>query len=175
MTKFSIFLVFACCLQAQIDSVSINGVQLRIGMSKSDVLASLSERNDLVKVKGVADAWCVRPKGNNGTQLGCGDFIQFDQDQLSVASKTLGSASDDDTAVMMSSLFSTLDGLAKSGRTTLSFTTKEVETDDHMRMRILTIMAGWKQYTFIIQQPVGSQSARNSSVELTESFALPAK
>jgi len=172
MTRHLAALLFAWCLCAQSTSISINGTQLRIGMPKADVLASLAERNDLVRVKGMADAWCVRAKEDHGTQPGCGNLIQFRQEKLVVVSKTLGSTNGDDAAAMMSTLFSTLDDLSKSGRTTLSFTSQEVETDDHIRIRALSFIAGSKKYTFTTNQPIGSQPARNSSVELTESFVL---
>ena len=172
MTRYLAALVFACCLCAQSNSISVNGTQLRIGMPKSDVLASLAERNDLVKLDGVDDAWCVKDK-DHGKQSGCGTFIQFGQEKLSVVSRTLGTANGEDAAAMIATFFSTLDGLAKSGRTDLSFSTQEIETDDHMRLRLLSFIAGSKKYTFTTQQPVGSQPTKNSSVDLTESFVLP--
>ena len=172
MTRLAIAFMFMGCLHAQVGSVFVNGTRLALGMPKSDVLASLAERNDLVKVKGMDDAWCVRAKEDHGAQPGCGNFIQFRREKLAAASKTLGAASGEDAAAMIATLFSTLDGLAKSGRTSLDFSTQEFETDDHMRLRILSFHAEGKQYTFTTQQPVGSQSAKRSSVELTESFAV---
>jgi hypothetical protein len=172
MTRCLAALLFAYCLCAQSNSISVNGTQLRIGMPKSDVLAFLAERNDLVRLEGLNDAWCVKDK-DHGKQSGCGVFIQFGQEKLSVVSKTLGTANGEDAAAMIAAFFSTLDGLAKSGRTDLTFSTQEVETDDHMRLRILSFIAAGRKYTFTAQQPVGSQPTKNSSVDLTESFVLP--
>jgi hypothetical protein len=173
MTKYAAALLLACGLHAQSDSISINGTELRIGMPKSDVLALLAERSDLAKLKGIDDAWCVRLKDDRPGRPGCGNFIQFGQDKLVVVSRAMGSVSGEDAAAMMAALFSTLDGLAKSGRTDLAFSTKEVETDDHLRLRIISFLSGAKEYTFTTQQPVGSRSASSSSVDLTESFAPP--
>lgn len=172
MTRYLAVLMFACCLYAQSNSISVNGTQLRIGMPKSDVLASLAERNDLVRLEGLNDAWCVKDK-DHGRQSGCGVFIQFGQEKLSVVSKTLGTANGEEATAMIATFFSMLDGLAKSGRTNLTFSTQEVETDDHMRLRILSFIAEGKMYTFTAQQPVGSQPTKISSVDLTESFVLP--
>jgi hypothetical protein len=172
MTKYAAAFLLTCSLHAQSDSISINGTQLRIGMPKTDVLASLAEGNDLVKLKGINDAWCANTKGSHvGTQ--CANLIHFGQEKLSVVSKTLGSANGEDAAAMIATLFSTLDGLAKSGTTDLTFSAKEVEGDDHTRIRILSFFSGTKKYTFITEQPVGTQSASRSSVHLTESFVLP--
>jgi hypothetical protein len=170
MTKYAAALLFACSLHAQTDSIHINGTELRVGMSKSDVLALLAERNDLAKVKGMDDAWCVRAKEDH-VQPACGNLIQFGRDKLSTVSRAMGSVNGEDAAVMMASLFSTLDGLEKSGKTNLTFSTQELETDDHIRLRILSFVAGGKEYVFTINQPVGSQSAKSSSVELQERFA----
>lgn len=174
MIKYAAALLLACSLHAQSDSIFINGTELKVGMPRSDVLAVLAERNDLVKQKGIGDAWCVRVKKDHVTHAGCATLIQFGQEKLTFVSRTMGSAKGEDAAAMMATLFSTLDGLAKSGTTDLAFTTQEAETDDHIRLRILSLSAGSKQYTFITQQPIGSQSTWSSSVELTESFALPA-
>ncbi len=172
MIKYAAALLLACGVQAQSDSISINGTELRIGMPKSDVLASLAERSDLVKMKGIDDAWCVRPKDDHPGQPGCGTFIQFGRDKLVVVSRSMGSAHGDDAA-MIAALFSTLDGMAKSGRSDVAFTTQEFEADNHNRYRIISFLSGTKQYTLTTQQPVGSQSTNSSSVDLTESFALP--
>ncbi|MGA2590047.1 MAG: hypothetical protein ABSH32_09045 [Bryobacteraceae bacterium] len=173
MIKYAAPLLLACGLHAQSDSISINGTELRIGMPKSDVLASLAERGDLVKLKGIDDAWCVRFKDDLPRKSGCGNFIQFGRDKLVVVSRAMGSANGEDAAAMIAALYSTLDGLAKSGKNVLAFSTKEVEADDHIRLRIISFFGGTKKYTFTTQQPVGSQSASSSSVDLTESFALP--
>jgi hypothetical protein len=171
--KYAAALLLACGLHAQSDSISINGSELRIGMPKSDVFTLLAERSNLVKMKGIDDAWCVRLKDDHPVQSGCGTFIQFGRDKLVVVSKAMGSANGDDAAAMMATLFSTLDGLAKAGKTDLAFSTEEIETDDHIRLRMISFFSGPKRYTFTAQQPVGSQSAGGSSVDLTESFALP--
>src|SRR5271155_2982458 len=84
MTKYAAILLCACSLNAQSDSISINGTQLRIGMRKSDVLALLAERNDLVKTSGDLDAWCVKSKEDHATPPCGGDFIQFDRDKVVV-------------------------------------------------------------------------------------------
>ena len=172
MTKYAAALFLACSLCAQGDSIYINGSELEVGMPKSDVLALLAERNDLIKVTGVGvdDGWCVRAKTDHG-QAACGDFIQFAADKLTAVSRQMGSASGEDSASMMASFFSVLDGLEKAGKTDLAFSTKEVETDEHIRLRILSFVAGGKAYTFYINQPVGSQSGKSSSIELQERFA----
>lgn len=173
MTKYAAALLFACSSYAQSDSIYINGTELKVGMPKSDVLALLAERNDLVKIKGFDDGWCVKAKEDHVQQSACANMIQFGQDKLATVSKTMGSASGEDSASMIATLFSTLDGLEKSGKTDLSFSTQEIETDDHIRIRVLSFVAGRKKYTFFTNQPVGSQSGKNSSVELVETFARP--
>jgi len=172
MTKYAAALLLACSLCAQSDSIYVNGSELKVGMPKSDVLALLAERNDLIKVTGagVDDGWCVRAKKDR-SQAACGDFIQFVADKLTAASRQMGSTSGEDSAAMMASFFSVLAGFEKTGKTDLAFSTKEVETDDHVRLRILSFVAGGKAYTFYINQPVGSQSGKSSSVELQERFA----
>lgn len=170
MTKYAATLLFACSLSAQSDSIYINGTELKVGTPKSDVLALLAERNDLVKTKGLDDAWCVSAKEDH-IQAVCGNLIQFVRDKLATVSREMGSASGEDAAAMIASLFSTLDSLKKSGKTDLAFSTQEVETDDHIRIRVLSFIAGGNEYTFFVNQPVGSQSGKSSSVELQERFA----
>jgi hypothetical protein len=173
MTKYATALLFACSLYSQSDSIYINGIELKVGMPKSDVLTLLAERNDLVKIQGINDAWCVKPKGDHITP-GCGDnFIQFSQDKVSVVNRNMGTSNGNGAAAMIANLFSTLDGLARSGKTALAFSTQEFESGDHVRFRILSFITGSKKYTFITRQPVGSQSATTSTVELEESFILP--
>lgn len=174
MTKYAAALLLACPLYAQNDSIHINGAELRVGMPRSDVLALLAERNDLVRIKGLEDGWCVRAKDDHVQQSACGNLIQFGRDKLVAMSRAMGSATGEDAAAMVAALFSTLDGLEKSGRTDLTFSTQELETDDHIRIRALSFIAGGKKYTFFTNQPVGSQSGRSSSVELQETFASPA-
>ena len=119
MTKYAAALLFACSLYAQSNSIYINGTELRVGMPKPDVLALLAERNDLVKTKGLDDAWCVKAKEDR-VQEPCGNLIQFGRDKLATVSRTMGSASGEDAAAMIATLFSILDGLEKSGRTNLA-------------------------------------------------------
>jgi len=170
MKAYALVLFFTCSLNAQNDSIFINGTQVRIGMRKPDVLALLAERNDLVKTSGNSDAWCVKSKDDHITPPCGGDFIQFVQDKVAVVSRKMGAAHGDEPAAMIAALFSSLDALAKSGRTDLAISTQEFETDDHVRIRVLSLIAGSKEYTFSTQQPIGSQSAATSSVELSESF-----
>lgn len=141
-------------------------------MPKSSVLASLAERNDLVKLGGLDDAWCVKAK-DHGKQSDCATFIQFGRDKLTAVSRTMGSATGEDAAAMIASFFSALECLATSGITDVAFSTQQFETDDHIRIRVLSFRAGGKMYTFTTQQPVGSQPTKNSSVDVTESFVLP--
>src|ERR1039458_7688243 len=63
MTRCLAALLFAWCLCAQSDPILVNGTPLRIGMPRSDVLAFLAERNDLVKLESLEDGWCVKVKG----------------------------------------------------------------------------------------------------------------
>jgi hypothetical protein len=164
-------LLFAYGLCAQSNSIFVNGTPLRIGMGKANVLSSVADGNELSSVKGLDDAWCVRAKGHD-PKSGCEALIQFKQDTLVVVSKTLGTAAGEDAAAMIATFFSTLDQLAKAGKTDLAFSTQEIETDDHLRLRILSFMAGDRKFTLTAQQPVGSQTAKSSSVDLTESFVL---
>jgi hypothetical protein len=170
-------LLFACSLYAQSDSIFLNGTELRIGMSKADVLSKLLERNDLVKMKGPGnlDAWCVRAKDDRKTLPCGGDNIQFVEERLVVVARHMGETSTEDAAAMISSLFASLDALRKSGKTDLTFTTQEIESDDHIRYRIVSFIAGAKEYTFYSQQPVGQQPATKSSVSLVESFVPSSK
>lgn len=169
--QFLTTLLFACGLYAQSDSILVNGNPLRIGMGKTEVLSSLGDRNELSRVKGLDDAWCVTTKSHD-TRSGCVALIQFKQDKLIVVSKSLGTAGGEDAAAMIATLFTTLDDLAKAGKTDLTFTTQEIETDDHLRLRILSFIAGDKKFTFTAEQPVGLQTAKSSAVDLTESFLL---
>ena len=175
MTRSAAALLFACSLHAQSDSISINGTEVKRGMPKSDVLALFAERNDLLKMKvsgGSAslDMWCVKSKEDRKTPPCGADVIEFDNDRVSGVSRKMGAADGDDTARMIGALFSSLDALAKSGKADLVFTTREFETDDHVRIRILSLVTRSKEYTFTSQEPIGSQPARGSSVDLTESF-----
>jgi hypothetical protein len=172
MTKFTVALFFAFSMTAQSDFISINGANLRIGMPKSDVLALLAERNDLERIPGLDDdSWCIKRKGTRDDK--CGNLISFGKDKtLRSVSKDMASASGDDAAVLMAALFSTLEGLANSGRTDLAFSTHEYEVDAHLRLRVIEFVAGSKTYRFNINQPVGSHSG-SSSVSLTESFTWP--
>jgi hypothetical protein len=170
MTKYLAALLLPCFLYAQSDSTYINGTELRLGMPKSDVLASLAERNNLIKSQGTLDdAWCVRAKDDH-LKAACGDLVQFSQDKLTSVSREIGSSSGEDSAAMLS-LFSTLEGLSKSGTTELGFRTLEFETDEHTRLRILSFAVGGKEYILTINRPVGSQRGKTSSVELQERLA----
>jgi len=73
---------------------------------------------------------------------------------------------------MTGALFSTFQEVAKTGKTDLTFTTQELETNDHMRLRILSFIVGDKRYTITERQPVGLNGAASRSVDLTESFVV---
>jgi len=92
-----------------------------------------------------------------------------------VVSRHMGETTTEDAAAMISSLFASLDTLSKSGKADLTFSTQEAETDDHIRIRIVSFIAGHKEYTFYSQQPIGQQTAMKSSVSLVESFVPSSK
>ena len=117
------------------------------------------------------DAWWVNPKGAE-RKPGCGALVQFGQDRLVHVSKTLATAAGGDAAAMTGALFSTFQEVAKTGKTDLTFTTQELETNDHMRLRILSFIVGDKRYTITERQPVGLNGAASRSVDLTESFVV---
>jgi thiamine pyrophosphate-dependent acetolactate synthase large subunit-like protein len=140
-------------------------------MLKSEVLSLLSDGSELSKSKGPEDAWCVNPKGAE-RKLGCGALVQFAQDRLVYVSKTLATAAGGDSAAVTAALFSTFQEVAKTGKTELTFSTQDLETDGHMRLRILSFIAGDKRYTITDRQPVGPNGAASRSVDLTESFVV---
>lgn len=139
------------------DSIWINGVELRVGMEKSQVLAKLANKFNYSALKfdgevnPKSDLWCLKSKTDRSAGLCGDDLVQFYEERLVKVSKRLGGSSDDAATKMIAALHATLNRHDKAELKKAGLHVWSAESSQGLLKEITLQVAGLTYSMFLIQ------------------------
>jgi hypothetical protein len=167
---FWLFFISSC--SAQINSSVFCGMELRLGMAKSEVLAKLEERCKLQPMSSVQ--WCA---------VNCSHWVTFDNDKLTSVHKSIGDATGAEAAEVLAGFISSVDRVIggdvsspnkpefASGPVSVHTYTTVIRDPEKKRdvvMKILTLRFAHKIVSLEINRPVGDGPMSFSPIAVSE-------
>jgi hypothetical protein len=157
-------------LNAQDASLWFDGIEIRPGMTKPEVLQRLRQRFRVDQQDGPdsdIDMWCIDDRQAPPSSCGVG-MLQFASGKLLQIQKDLGGIVGDDVASLFGQIFQALAGSSAPASTSFAvIETQEYETNQHVRERRLTLsLPDGRDLEIGISEPIGSLSVTHSQVHL---------